>query len=32
MEKKSGQIAIMIWFQYHNYGTALQVAALAHTI
>lgn len=25
-------IALMTWFQYHNYGSALQVSALARTI
>ena len=26
------RIGIMTWFHYHNYGTALQVAALAKKI
>lgn len=26
------KVALMTWFQYHNYGTALQASALAQTI
>jgi len=25
-------VALITWFQYHNYGTALQVAALSHVL
>ena len=31
-DKVSKKIAVMTWFHYHNYGTALQAIALRHVI
>ena len=32
MENKKKRIALMTWYTYRNYGTALQMSALYHTL